>query len=110
MASAWTYQDDHQVKKHGEAKASWYVGWIDPEGKRRCKSCGPGLEGHRNAEKLKKKREAELITGTYQSNANKTWEQFRQEFEARIAEGMEPRTRRVTLEVFRHFERIINPK
>jgi hypothetical protein len=32
MSSAWTYQDDKQVKKHGTDKASWYVGWIDPEG------------------------------------------------------------------------------
>jgi hypothetical protein len=31
MFSAWIYQDDKQVKKHGEDKASWYVGWIDPD-------------------------------------------------------------------------------
>ena len=60
MSSVWVYQDDKQVKKHGEAAASWYVGWIDPDGNKRGKSCGPGLEGQRNAEKRRKKREAEL--------------------------------------------------
>jgi hypothetical protein len=66
MASAWIYQDDHQVKKHGADKASHYVGWLEPDGRRRCKSCGPGLQGKRNAEKLRRKLEAELMTGTYQ--------------------------------------------
>ena len=61
MSSAWIYQDDNQVKKHGADKASWYVGWIAPDGAKRGKSCGPGLEGRRNAEKLRKKCEAELI-------------------------------------------------
>ncbi len=45
MASAWIYQDDKQVKKVGEDAASWYVGWYDPKGKKRCKSCGPGPRG-----------------------------------------------------------------
>jgi hypothetical protein len=45
VSSAWIYQDDKQVKKHGAEAASWYVGWYDPEGKRRCKSCGPGERG-----------------------------------------------------------------
>src|SRR5437870_2520154 len=44
---AWIYQDDHQVKKHGAENASWYVGWLDPEGKRRCQSCGPGTAARR---------------------------------------------------------------
>jgi hypothetical protein len=30
MSSAWIYQDPKQVKKHGEDKASWYVGWFEP--------------------------------------------------------------------------------
>ena len=62
--SAWVFQEQKQVEKNGDA-ASWSVGWYDPEGKRRCKSCGPGTEGKRNAEKLRKKIDAELLTGTY---------------------------------------------
>jgi integrase len=110
MPSAWTYQDDKQVKKHGEAKASWYVGWIDPEGKKRCKSCGPGSAGKSAAEKLRKKTEAELLTGTYQSNTKKTWEEFRKEYEAKIVSGMGSSTRRLVLECLDSFERIVKPK
>jgi hypothetical protein len=61
MSSAWIYQDDKQVKKHGADKANWYVGCIAPDSNKRGKSCGPGLEGYRHAVKLRKKREAELI-------------------------------------------------
>ena len=52
MSSAWVYQDDKQVKKVGAEKASWYVGWLDPEGKRRCKSCSPGTVGKKAAFRL----------------------------------------------------------
>lgn len=109
FVKAWVYQDDKQVKKHGADKASWYAAWIDPEGKRRCKSCGPGLEGKRNAEKLRKKVEAELLTGTYQLNSKKTWAAFREEYEAKIVSGMEGQTHRLVTEVLDLFERIINP-
>jgi hypothetical protein len=61
MSSAWVYQDDKQVKKHGADKASWYLGWIAPDGNKRGKSCGPGLEGRRKGETPRKKREAEWI-------------------------------------------------
>jgi hypothetical protein len=62
---AWVYQGDKQLKKRGPDKASWYVGWLDPEGKRRCKSCEPGARGKDLAEKYRRKVEAELLTGTY---------------------------------------------
>jgi integrase len=109
VSSAWVYQDPKQVKKHGTEKASWYVGWIDPEGKRRCQSCGPGPDGRRNAQKLKKKREAELITGTYQSNAKKTWADFRAEYEEKVVGGLAVRTRAEVKAAFDHFERLVNP-
>jgi integrase len=109
MSSAWVYQDDKQMKKHGEEKASWYVGWVDPEGKRRCKSCGPGREGKKAAEKLRKKREAELITGTYQSNQRKTWKEFRTEYNGKILPGLSPKTRLCVVTTLGHFERIIKP-
>ena len=110
MAKAWVYQDAHQVDKVGIDQASWYVGWIDPEGKRRCKSCGAGAKGKRAAKKLRQKREAELIEGTYQSNARKTWTEFRQAYEAKIAKGMDTRNREETLHALGQFERIIKPK
>ncbi len=79
MSKAWVYQDAHQVEKVGADKASHYVGWIDPEGKRRCKSCGPGVERRRAAYRFREKVQAQLITGTYQSKSRKTWQDFREE-------------------------------
>jgi integrase len=109
MSKAWIYQDDKQVKKRGEEKASWYVGWLAPDGARKCKSCGPGEEGKRNAEKLRKKREAELIEGTYDSAAKRTWADFRKDYEKRIAEGLDPRTRLLTFQALDNFERLVKP-
>jgi integrase len=107
---AWVYQDDKQVKKHGSAAASWYVGWTDPEGRRRCQSCGPGKEGRKSAERLRQKREAELVTGTYQSNDRKTWEEFRAAYDAKILDGMGVRNRDETCQALSQFERLIDPK
>jgi hypothetical protein len=56
MAKAWVYQRPEQVRDLGEELARHYVDWIDPEGKRRSKSCGPGAQGQCNAEKLRQKR------------------------------------------------------
>jgi integrase len=109
MASSWIYQDDKQVKKYGNDQASWYVGWIDPEGKRRCKSCGPGEQGKRNAEKLRRKREAELLTGTYEDESRKLWKDFRKEWEEKIGAGLEISTRRLYLDALNQFERLVNP-
>jgi integrase len=94
MASAWVYQDDKQVKKHGPERASWYVGWFEPSGKKKCKSCGPGERGKRNAEKLRRKIEAQLMTGTYQSQVNTTWEAFRQRYEEKVLAGLSANTRK----------------
>jgi hypothetical protein len=85
--AVWVFQDPKQVSKHGAEAAAWSVGWYDPEGNRRCKACGPGTVGKRNAEKVAKKIEAELLTGTYQSNEKKTWADFRQEYQTRVMDG-----------------------
>jgi integrase len=107
--STWVYQDVKQVKKHGSAKAAWYVGWIDPDGKKRCKSCGLGRQGKRDAEKLADKTHSQLVTGTYKDATKKTWTDFKAEYEARIASNMLPQTRRLTMEALAHFERLIKP-
>jgi integrase len=109
MASAWIYQDDHQVKKHGPEAASWYVGWLDPEGKRRCKSCGPGPEGRRLAEKKRRKVEAQLLTGAYQGESKALWSDFRKEWERKIGAGLGRSTLAVTRAALNHFERLVNP-
>jgi integrase len=109
MSAAWIFQDDKQVKKHGPDKASWFVGWIDPEGKRRCKSCGPGTQGRFNAEKLRRKIESQLLTGTYQGESKLEWKDFRAEWEAKIGGGMEWSTRELTIDALNHFERLTGP-
>jgi integrase len=106
---AWIYQDDKQVKKHGAENASWYVGWLDPEGKRRCKSCGKGARGNKLAETERKRIEAELITGTYKSNSKKTWKEFRQEYEQKVLSGLADKTSVEAKISLTHFERIIKP-
>jgi integrase len=106
---AWVFQDPKQVKKHGTACASWYVGWFDTAGKKRSESCGSGPVGKHLADKLRKKREAELITGTYDDKSKKTWAEFRTDYETKILSGKTAGTRRVTLDAFAAFERIIRP-
>jgi hypothetical protein len=110
MSSAWIYQDDKQVKKHSADAANWYVGWIVPEGKRRCKSCGLGKRSRRNAEKLRKKTEAELLTGTYQAHERKTWDEFIEEYARRVLAGLAPRSRESAETALAHFKRIVRPK
>jgi integrase len=109
MSKAWIYQDDKQVKKHGAEKASWYIGWIDPEGKRRCKSCGAGEAGKRTAEKLRRKVEAQLMTGTYQQQIKTTWETFRKEYEEKVLAGLAPKTRHCATSSLDAFERHVKP-
>jgi integrase len=109
MASAWIYQDLHMVQKHGEDRASWYVGWLEPDGRRKCKSCGPGSFGKVKAQKLRRKIESELMTGTYQMQTNKLWEEFRREYEARVVGGKPLGTRRQVKAALDHFERLVKP-
>ncbi|MBS0208735.1 MAG: site-specific integrase [Planctomycetes bacterium] len=106
---AWVSQDSKQVKKRGSDQASWYVGWIDPDGKRRCRGFGPGARGKNAAFKFKEKTEAELLTGTYQTVSRKTWKDFRADYDAKVLNVMEPGTKQATEYALKHFVRIINP-
>lgn len=109
--NVWVYQDAKQVAKRGAEACSWYVGYYDIDGKRRCQSCGPGNTGKQAASKLRRKIAAELLEGTYaRGNDRKTWKEFRVEYERKILDGLEPNTRRQVLNALNHFERIVNPK
>jgi integrase len=110
MASAWIYQDPKQVKKHGIEAASWYVAWVDPEGKQRCKSYGPGEKGKEKAEKHRIILEDQLERGTYKADSRKSWAEFRQEFETRIASGMLQSSKRLTLDALDDFQRLVKPR
>lgn len=109
MARVWIFLDSKQVKQVGEDQASWCVGWYDPEGKRCSKSCGAGSAGKKAAKKLQEKRQAELLTGTYQAENKKTWAEFRARYDAKIVTNMKPRTRRLVHESLGQFERLIKP-
>lgn len=109
MARAWLFQDPRQKQLVGEEKASWYVGWLDPGGKRKSKSFGPGAEGRKFAGRFKTKVSAELLTGTYQQPGRKTWAEFRKEYEAKVLDGARPRTRQVFKTALGNFERIAKP-
>jgi len=102
---AWVYQDS----KHRADQVSWSVGWLDPAGKRRCQSCGKGSRGKANSERLRRKFEAELLTGTYQSNSKKTWAEFRVEYETTVLPGLAVRSRPEVRAALGNFERVVRP-
>src|SRR5262245_31836572 len=104
VSRAWTYKRPEQVREMGEARAPWYVAWIDPDGKRCTRSCGPGTDGRRNAQKLRRKVEAELLTGTYRQQVGRLWCEFRQEYDTKIVPGLAPRTQDAVFHALNRFE------
>lgn len=105
----WLYQDAHQVKKLGPEKASWYVGWIDPDGKRRCRSCGSGSRGKNRAEKFARKVEGQLAAGTYEAQNKMTWKDFRKEYESKKMVVMDTRHREETKRALDTFQELVRP-
>ena len=97
MASAWIYQDDHMVQKHGADAASWYVGWCEPDGRRRCKSFGPGYLGKKRAEREKHRLEEALMTGTYEMKTMKQWGEVARSQSAYLHIGRVNSARRIAL-------------
>jgi len=73
------------------------------------KSCGAGFHGQKNAERLRRKVEAELMTGTYRMNVKKVWKEFRTEYERRVLDGLAPRSRDEARTSLNHFERVVRP-
>ncbi len=106
---AWTGQRAKDIALRGKKNATWIVYWNDPDGKRRSKSCGPGREGWRLAEKERQRLHGELVTGTYEDAKGGAWADFRVEYEAKILSGKDAGTRRCTVQAVKHFERIVKP-
>jgi integrase len=98
------------VAKHGPEKASWYVGWFEPSGRRKGKSCGPGYHGKQKADKLRRRIEAQLMTGTYQSQVNTTWGAFRQRYEEKVVAGLSANTRKSAKASLDAFQRHVKPR
>lgn len=107
---AWTYQLAKQVEQRGADKASWYVGWRDPAGVLRCKSCGPGKLGKSAATKLADTIHSQLVTGTYQGNQRATWDQFFERYKTHVDGRYDAPSREAALRSLRTFARIAKPK
>ncbi len=107
---AWTYQLAKQIEQRGADKASWYVGWRDPAGVLRCKSCGPGKVGKSAATKLADTIHSQLVTGTYEAKERKTWADFRQDYETKILARFDLLSRTAARQSLDAFERVAKPK
>jgi integrase len=108
--SAWVKQIANQVAKYGKEKASWYCEWDEPDGSRRCKSCGPGPMGKRDAERMAKHIRAELLTNTYSRTAAMGWVEFRAQYQNNVLSGLSPLSARSVSESLNHFEQILRLK
>src|SRR5437868_14991656 len=97
--NAWTFQERKQLAKLGDA-CPWSVGWYDPDGKRKSKSIGSKSLAEKHARKI----EGQLAAGLYRNDARRTWSDFNDEFEARIASTMEPVTRVCTMRALQIFQ------
>src|SRR5262245_53763280 len=107
---AWIFQRSEQVARFGADTAPWYVGWLDPAGKRCNESCGPGKAGLKVAKRLQEKRHAELLTGSYQAVDKTTWATFRIEYQKKVLDLMDVRNRMETAHALDQFEKIIKPR
>ena len=80
---AWVGQRRKDIVARGKAKAPWLVFWNEPGGRRREKSCGPGKEGWRLAQKEKQRLHGLLISDAYETNGGRTWQEFREEYDTK---------------------------
>lgn len=109
MASAWVFQQGEDVEKRGEDNAPWYVGWYEPDGRRKKKGFGSGFQGKKRAERFRSKVENDLMAGTYHMEVRKLWADFRAEYERRALPRMAVKTRGQVRAALDHFERLIKP-
>src|SRR5262249_12469025 len=98
-----------QIEKLGPDQASWCVGWYEPNGRRKAESFGPGVRGKERAERQRRRLEEQLMTGTYQIQVHKTWEEFRAKYEQDVVPRLAVRSRGEVLTALAHFERIVKP-
>jgi len=85
------------------------VGWLEPDGRRKAKSCGAGSQGKKLADRVASKTTAELMTGTYQQKTTVVWDDFVDEYTRRVLDGLDPETKRCTLNALTQFKNHIKP-
>lgn len=103
---AWLFQEKRDVEKHGVKKAPWSVGWYGLDGKRHKKKRGLKTA----AEAFKRKIERELADGVDSATAAVDWAKFREQYERDHVSRLAARSQQNIVNVFRHFERICQPK
>jgi hypothetical protein len=108
-SSAWVFQKLEDVRDRGEDKAPWYVGWYEPDGRRKKKSYGTGFQGKKAAERARAKIENDLMTGAYQIETRKLWDDFVGEYERRVLAGRSVRTRNEAKAALAHFKQLARP-
>ena len=90
------------AKRNGK----WRVRWRDESGAEKSKQFD--LKGH--ALKFKAKVEHELAQGTYLDVASKTWEEFREQYEADVVALKSPSTQSLYRTHLDRFEEVVKPK
>lgn len=105
----WVFQYRRDIDRKGANKASWYVGYVDHEGKRRGESCGPGSRGRKKAEQHKRLLQSELDTRIHRPDGRVRWELFRREYEEKVLAALEPSTQQQVRTALNHFKRIVRP-
>jgi integrase len=101
---AWLFQDHRQKQKLGE-KCPWYVGFYEPDGKKKRKRIG----SKSLAEKFARKIEGQLAAGVYQATNRKTWADFRAAYEEKIVPQLAMSTQRIIRETLDKFEELSKP-
>lgn len=105
----WIFQYKTEIAKKGADKASWYVGWYDPDNRRHAESCGPGARGKSKAEKRLRHLQSELDMGVHQPPNKNKWTKFREDYEKKVYPNMAAQSREVVSASLKHFQRIIRP-
>lgn len=109
--SAWVRQLPAQVERLGREKAPYYVEWKEPDGRKRCESCGSGPAGRKKADQRKRQIEAELLTGTYARQRKRmTWDQFCNEYETKGLSHLQSSSRKEIVLSLRCFSRVAKPR
>jgi integrase len=107
MSKAWLFQKVDDVERQGEEQAPHYVGWYEPDGRRKAKCFGAGQRAKKLAQRFRCKVEAELLTGTYDTKVNVLWDDFVAEYTRRVLSGLEEGTRTQSLIALAHFKRLV---
>ena len=86
------------------------VGYYDPDGKLRQVGIGiAGKPGKRAADRKVDEITGSLLAGTYHRASDRSWKEFRTEYESKILPRLEPSTQFEIRNAMNHFEELVKP-